>query len=156
MSGPPPKDPSIRARVNKASTRAELGEDGVDVPPMPPLPVYMDSNGQFVETPWHPMSVAWWEDIWPSPMAAQWHPSDIHGLYALLYLYDKFFRNPNVKDHAEIRLARQPYGLTPLDRRRLEWTLANTKTAESKANRTEPPAPKATSSDGVDLRLIVS
>jgi hypothetical protein len=155
MPGPAPKDLSVRARANKASTRAELDGDGVEVPPMPKH--YETVDGKTVETPWHPMAIAWWNDIWPSPMAQQWHSSDIHGLYAVLYLYDSFFRNPNVKDHAEIRLARQPYGLTPLDRRRLEWTLANTKITESRANsRQEPAAPPATTSDGVDLRLIVS
>jgi hypothetical protein len=151
-------DHTVRARANKASTRAELGEDDpdIEIPDMPKHYEYVD--GKYVETPWHPMSIAWWNDIWPSPMAKQWHSSDIHGLFALLYLYDNFFRHPNVKDHAEIRLARQPYGLTPLDRRRLEWTLANTQITQGRANSGQPPAPapKANDSNGVDLRLVVS
>jgi hypothetical protein len=164
VPGPAPKDLSVRARANKASTRAELGEDdeAVEIPPLPPhiieLPPNSDGEVKLIETPWHPMTIAWWNDIWPSPMAKQWHSSDIHGLYAVAYLYDSFFRRPNVKDHAEIRLARQPYGLTPLDRRRLEWTLANTKITEGRANqgqRDNVPAP-APKSDGVDLRLVVS
>jgi hypothetical protein len=161
LPGPPPKDLEVRARANKASTRAELGEDDPAIE-IPPLPKHYEAKvvkgvTTYVETPWHPMAVAWWNDIWPSPMAKQWHSSDIHGLYAVLYLYDSFFRNPNVKDHAEIRLARQPYGLTPLDRRRLEWTLANTKITETRANKAEPPpAPAVSDDNGVDLRLIVS
>jgi hypothetical protein len=170
MPGPLPTDLEVRARQNKAATRAELGEDDPEVK-IPPMPKHYEekpfkrkgadgivkSGVETVETPWHPMAVAWWNDIWPSPMAKQWHSSDIHGLYALLYLYDMFFRNPNEKTHGEIRLARMPYGLTPLDRRRLEWTLANTKSAENKANKAAPPpAAPASSSDGADLRLVVS
>jgi hypothetical protein len=170
VSGPPPKDLEVRARANKAATRAELGEDDPSVE-IPKLPKHFEeklvrkkgADGivrekvELVETPWHPMTIAWWNDIWPSPMAKQWHSSDIHGLYAVAYLYDRFFRHPNEKTHAEIRLARQPYGLTPLDRRRLEWTLANTKITETRANRGEkPPAPTTKGNDGVDLRLVVS
>lgn len=171
MPGPLPTDLEVRARQNKAATRAELGEDDPQVK-IPPMPKHYEEREfrrkgadgivktgvEQVETPWHPMSIDWWNDIWPSPMAKQWHSSDIHGLYMLLYLMDSFYRSPNVKDHSEIRLARMPYGLTPLDRRRLEWTLANTKTAEKKANAAAPPPPPQESSSGdkTDLRLVVS
>jgi hypothetical protein len=130
MPGPPPKALDVKTRRHKSATRATLGERDGDIE-IPPLPRHfsvqmVDGKQRRFKTPWHPMTVAWWEDIWPSPMAAEWHKSDIHGLYAVALLYNNFFECPDSKTHAELRLARMPYGLTPLDRRRLEWTVENT------------------------------
>jgi hypothetical protein len=158
MSGPPPKHVSVKARRNKASTRAELTEpEGeVEIPPLPPH--FEEVNGKFVEIGWHPLTVGWWDAIWPSPMAQEWHSSDIYGLYAVAFLYDKFFRHPNEKTHGELRLARQPFGLTPIDRRKLEWTIGgvekvtreNRRAAQQVAASTTP-----TPSTDTDLRLRV-
>jgi hypothetical protein len=58
-------------------------------------------------------------------MAAEWDPSDLHGLIALAVLVDDFWAEDDPKSRsalaAEIRRQRQCFGLTPIDRRRLQW-----------------------------------
>ena len=161
MSGPAPKHVSVRARVNKASTRATLTErdpSDVKVPPLPPCTKELE-DGQVIEVPWHPLTRAWWAAIWPSPMAAEWHESDIFGLYAVAFLYDKFYRNPSAAAHAELRLARAPYGLTPIDRRKLEWSIGSVDRVQRENTAAEAkarvPAPQAPPNDGDDIRLRV-
>jgi len=118
----PKKDPSVRRRTNKASTAATL-EDGRTVI-RPELPEREDS--------WHPLTASWWDDLWSSPMAAEYHSSDKHALFILAALVDSFWREPTQSLAAEIRLQRQAFGLTPYDRRRLEWTI---ETAEESKDR---------------------
>jgi hypothetical protein len=74
---------------------------------------------------WHPLAVAWWHDVWASPMASQFLDADKHSLYRLLLLIQEFWQRPNVELSKEIDKAQQPFGLTPLDRRRLEWIVDN-------------------------------
>jgi hypothetical protein len=54
-------------------------------------------------------------------MAAEYLPADIHGLYMLADLIDQYWRKPTPALAAEIRLQRMCFGLTPIDRRRLQW-----------------------------------
>lgn len=161
MPGPAPKSLDVRARQNKSSTRATLTErTNAKIPPLPKHSCVRLVNGEYrrVETPWHPMTIAWWKDIWPSPMAAEWHKSDIHGLYALALLYNNFFEHPSEKTHSELRLARMPYGLTPLDRRRLEWTVENTEKVKEEGEQRRqaatvaPPVPRP--EDDARLRVV--
>jgi len=115
--GPAPKDPRTRARRNKSATAAEMdrevNKDRV-VPPLPKRP-----RGK----KWHAMVVAMWEDIWRSPMAKEYLQADLHGLYILAELMDAFHRQPSIALAAEIRQQRIPYGITPIDRRRLDWVV---------------------------------
>lgn len=126
------KHPSTRARRNKAATAATLYEIEPAEAPIPELPAVRDGAG--VELVWHDMTVAWWEDIWASPMSAEYHESDIHQLYLLARLMNDFWEAPTTAKAAEIRLQRQAFGLTPYDRRRLEWTI---ETAEEAKDRGE-------------------
>jgi hypothetical protein len=98
-----------------------LTEDGDDVA-APELPGSRD---------WHPQTVEWWADLWTAPMAAEYHSSDRHALFVLAALVDEFWLEPTTSRAAEIRLQRQAFGLTPYDRRRLEWTIESAE--ESKA-----------------------
>jgi hypothetical protein len=160
------KHPSVRARRNRSTTRAELGDDDPDAE-VPPLPPHLETDlktGKVIETPWHPMTVEWWEDIWPSPMAAEWHSSDVHGLYRLARLVDKFWYASGLKEmreaSAEIRLVSQQYGLAPLDRRKLEWTIAGSKkatreNAKAEAKPDQPAPPTSAAGGPPDLRLVV-
>jgi hypothetical protein len=58
-------------------------------------------------------------------MAPEFLHADVHGLFLLAELEDMFHRAPSAKDKIElakeIRLQRVAYGLTPIDRRRLQW-----------------------------------
>jgi hypothetical protein len=77
----------------------------------------------------HPATLAWWASIWSSPMAGEYDPSDIHGLAMLADLYDAYWALPPEKAitkkelAGEIRLQRQCFGLSPIDRRRLQWEI---------------------------------
>jgi hypothetical protein len=99
-------------------------------------------NGEV--TDWHLQTLSWWDDIWSSPMAPEYHASDIHGLIALALLWDVYWRNPNKDTHSEVRLARKDFGQTPLDRRRLQWQIEETEkkqdegTKRRNANRPTP------------------
>lgn len=134
------KHQSVRARRNVAPTRAELSEPEGEVV-IPPLPKRYVRNEDYTlrEIAWHPMTLDWWNDLWPSPMANEYLDSDIHGLYRLAVLMDNFWYDPNTKAHAEVRLAQKDYGLTPLDRRRLEWSIENTKKAQREGVRATQP-----------------
>lgn len=116
---PPKKHATTRRRTNKATTAATLS-DGTKII-RPELPAHHDEDGEI--RPWHALTVDWWNDLWASPMAAEYHSSDKHALFILAALVDQFWTSPDQKLAAEIRLQRIPFGLTPYDRRRLEWTI---------------------------------
>jgi hypothetical protein len=109
---PVPKTASTRQRRNKASTNRTLTVvHDVTAPILPPV------------REWDPQTREWWADIWASPMAPEFDDSDRHGLYLLAVLVDEFWQSPSQSIAAEIRLQRQCYGLTPIDRRRLQWEI---------------------------------
>lgn len=129
------KDPSVRARRNKASTAATLSS-GLPKRDCPELPPSRD---------WLPMTLEWWKDLWASPMASEFHDSDRHGLFILAALVDAFWSEPSKELAGEIRLQRQAFGLTPYDRRRLEWTIESADEAKDRGRqrraRQSAPAP---------------
>lgn len=131
MSGPVPKPAATRRRVNKVASRASLREAPEAARPKrrPQLP-----RGR----KWHTMTVAWWKDIWASPMAPEFLKADVHGLYLLAELVDRFWENPTVTMAAEIRHHRMAFGLTPIDRRRLQWEVERVETAARKKPPTRP------------------
>lgn len=148
MPGPDPKHTSVRARVNRASTRAYL-VDPID-PSIPKLPTrygpsrISEKTGRVLAPlvqKWHPDTRAWWREIHESPMSTEWHTSDEWGLKRLAVLVDKFNWTGCTATHAEIRVAQKDYGLTPLDRRRLEWTIESTKKAQAEGRKREAATP---------------
>lgn len=140
MPGPTPKHPSARARRNKSATATTLGAGDAKAaaPTLPPLED---------ERQWHPMTLLWWQDVWKSPMASEYVTADAHGLYRLAMLVEAFWRSPNKDLAGEIRLQEQRYGLSPLDRRRLEWTVESADEAKDRGRarrqRQTPSAPAA-------------
>ncbi len=90
--------------------------------------------------PWHPMVVAWWKDLWSSPMANEYVESDKHGLFLLAVLHDQFWCTGEREIAGEIRLQEQRFGLSPMDRRRLQWQVATT---EERLRKGGKPAPRA-------------
>jgi hypothetical protein len=134
------KDPSTRRRVNKTSTRATLTADHqVQAPPMP------------LRVEWHPMAIQWWAAIWSSPMATEYVEADHQALYRLLVMVQDFWMASSPSDRqklsAEIRLQQVNFGLTPYDRRRLEWTIEQTDEAQARGRQRRetaaPPQPTA-------------
>lgn len=135
-NGPAPKDPSTRARRNTTSTKATLR--AVPNLPVPDLPV--------VEVEWHPMTQKWWADIWSSPMAPEFDASDSHGLFALAVLTNDFWRAESASERmklaAELRQQSQRFGLSPIDRRRLQWEIERSEEAQEKGKKRRAAAPR--------------
>jgi hypothetical protein len=147
---PPPKPPHLRQRRNKATTAANLPSSaesaGNDVPPMCDHPA----------GDWHPMVKEWWASVWRSPMASEYLDADKRGgLYQLLMLHQDFWSAESAKNRVEvakeIRLQEVRFGLSPIDRRRLQWTVEQ---GEAAAERTETrrEARKAPKARAVDPR----
>lgn len=133
MPGPAPKHASVRARRNKTSTAATLSAvHNVEAPELPDP----DAGG------WHSLTIAWWRDIWASPMAPEFEKSDKHGLFILATLVNEFWLSPTKDLAAEIRLQRQAFGLTPMDRRRLQWEIERVDEAQDRGERRRSAAPK--------------
>lgn len=129
---PMPKHPSTRQRRNKTSTVRTLSLAEA-ITKAPELPAGRD---------WHAQTSAWWGDVWASPMAPEYDDSDRHGLFLLAVLVDDFWRQPSQALAAEIRLQRQCFGLSPIDRRRLQWEIQRGEDAvERRQARKASPAP---------------
>lgn len=149
MPGPAPKDPSTRARRNRTSTHAQLKADpSIEAPSLP-------------ERSWHHMTVDWWSDVWASPMAPEFDDSDKHGLFALAVLVDDFWTTDEVRIRrdlaAEIRQQSQRFGLSPIDRRRLQWEIERTEEAQDRGSRRRTRAAEASSGRpaGTDPRAVL-
>lgn len=81
---------------------------------------------------WHPMTKIWWDSTWTSPMAGEFLRSDISALQMLAVLINQFWADPKPSLAAEIRMRERSFGLTPIDRRRLEWEITKTDEAIDK------------------------
>jgi hypothetical protein len=145
----PKKDPSVRARANRASTAATLVDDG-GRGQAPPLPTNRE---------WDPMTVAWWIDLWASPMSNEYHESDQHALFMLAALMDDFWTTDTPGRRKalseEIRLSRQAFGLTPYDRRRLEWTIESAEESKDRGRQRRSRQGAAQPKTGDDPRSVL-
>lgn len=133
--GPTPKHPKIRQRRNRAATAATL----IAAPASRALlPAARPDTGQ----PWHEATLRWWQIIWQSPMAQEWLESDVLALERLALLVDDRYRwegkKPPLALEAEIRRQESRFGLTPLDRWRLQWEVGR---AAPEKPRLPAPAP---------------
>lgn len=130
---PLPKPPGLRQRRNRESTRALLPTEaesaGAEVPALPEL------GGK---AKWHAMVIRWWESVWKSPMANEYLMADKESLFMLARLHQDFWTAKGRKDRqqaaAEIRQQGVRFGLSPIDRRRLQWEVEK---GEQAADRTE-------------------
>ncbi len=146
MPGPLPKAPQLRQRRNRTSTAATLPAEAEPLEALPDLPM----RGR---RKWHAFTLAWWEDVRRSPMADELLRSDLHGLYLLADLVDQYWRKPSVTLAAEIRQQRQCFGLTPIDRRRLQWEVQR---VDESARRVAPPSRQRVQGDPRALLHAVS
>lgn len=102
------------------------------------------------------MTAEWWRDVWASPMAPEFDESDRHGLFLLAVLVDAFWVEPSKELAAEIRLQRQCFGLTPIDRRRLQWEIERTDEALDRGRKRRAAEPKpATRGRAADPRAVL-
>lgn len=135
MPGVLPKDPKLRQRRNKTSTRAILLPETEALEGIPDLPK---------RRRWHGLTLAWWQDIWQSPMAPEYLKADLHGLYLLAELVDRFWKKPTIALAVEIRLQRQCFGLSPIDRRRLQWEVEKVESVTRKRDMEQKRRPAPT------------
>lgn len=138
---PTAKDPSLRARRNKTTTRAKLTPQ--KNPKIPPLP-----RG----TRWHSQVTAWWKRAWSSPMVPEWTESDVDALYMAARLMQMLWDADTSPNEAkglagEIRQLMTQCGLTPMSRRSLQWEIdrgeAAAEATEKRRGRGAPAANKA-------------
>lgn len=155
MPGPLPKNPKTRARQNKKSTRATL--DGSKRNPVPELPVSPDG------VVWHPWTVEWWESVWASPMSPEWDESDVHNVRMMLLLFNQAMLagspHERVSAMAEFRQHRKDLGLSPMDRRRLEWSIESAEEAKDRGRKRsegkKPTVKAGKSGEPVDPREVL-
>lgn len=145
------KDASVRARRNKAATAAKISADpGRSIPSMPAHP-----EG------WHSEVERWWDDVWSSPMAPEWDISDEHNVVLCALALNDMWTAETAKDRkdamAEFRMQRQALGLSPYDRRRLEWSIESADEARDRGRqrRERRPSSVAPTSDGEDPRSVL-
>jgi hypothetical protein len=125
--GPAPKPAHLRQRRNKKPGAATLPAPGEQK---------QNTRAPTLQNPdkrkWHRLTRAWWKRVWESPMAAEYLPTDVDGLARLAILIDGFYKMPNSKLMAEIRLQEARFGLSPVDRSRLQWEVQKGEEAERK------------------------
>ncbi len=147
MAGPLPKDPAIRQRRNKSTTRAILPSDALIDRGRPKLPALPGDEK------WHPIARMFWRIIWSSPVSNQYQRADLPALLRLVSLVDIYWKTMKVDTAKEIRLLEREFGLTPLSRRRLEWTVVQTE--EAKDRREINRIKRAKVIDAVDPRGVL-
>src|SRR4030042_1063961 len=123
MPGPLPKNPSIRQRRNRSTSRAMLPAEVGHRKYRPRLPALPKDEK------WHPMAIKFWAEVWSSPMSHMFVEADLPALFRLLLLVHRFWNTGSLNVAKEIRMLEREFGLTPLSRRRLEWTVAQAEEA---------------------------
>lgn len=140
--GPAPKPAHMRQNRTKRAGIAVLSmpesPEAVEVPPIP------NPDGR----DWHPLTLEAWNHAWQSPMASQWLETDIDALGRLAILWDLLYKGA-IAAMPEIRLQEQRFGLSPLDRSRLQWEVAKGNEAERKQQQ------RAVKKTGTDPRAIL-
>lgn len=116
MPGPAPKNPAVRQRRNARATRATLPAETQPIASAPRLP--KNPNGE-----WETLTRKWWRDVWSSPMRDEFLRADLGALFRLAILVDMFWKSGSLDIAKEIRMIEKEFGLTPMSRRRLEWTV---------------------------------
>lgn len=140
--GPAPKPAHLRQRTNR-----KPGAATIEAPRDPNIPTLPALGRE-----WHPLTLAAWETAWKSPMASQWLDTDRDALGRLAVLWDEYYKKPNANTMKEIRLQGALFGLSPIDRSRLQWEIAKGDEAEHKQQRRREPAYRRT---GADPRAIL-
>lgn len=142
--GPAPKPAHLRQRTNRKVGAATIA--ALDRPDVPEIP---NPDGRV----WHPLTLDVWREMFESEMASQWLPTDVRGLGLIALAYDEAYKKPSMLlDYMrEIRLQRTCYGLSPLDRSRLQWEVSRADEAEQK----RPSAPVRRRTGTADPRAIL-
>lgn len=116
--GPPPKDPSQRARNNKpAAAMRTIGAERVDPYELPDDLLPRDDDG--TQDVWHPATLRWWRRWCDSPLASNLTAVDWSELETTAVLHHEYMRKRSFTLASELRLRMAAFGATPADRLRL-------------------------------------
>lgn len=131
MRGRLPKSPGMRSRANRGHSGAMLPSVADSAENAVPALSRRDDGAA-----WHVRVTEWWAAVWRSPMAAEYLPSDRRGLEALALLHHDFWTASGPRERvalaSEIRLQESRFGLSPVDRRRLQWIVERAELAEQR------------------------
>jgi hypothetical protein len=146
MSGPPPKPAHLRQRTNR-----KAGSGTIQAPQAPQTREIPNPDGRT----WQPLTIASWKRAWASPMASRWLDTDADALGRLAILWDAFYKQPDARTLAEIRLQEQRFGLSPLDRTRLQWEVTRGDEAAKRQRQRQPlPSKKVTRDPRAFLKAV--
>lgn len=143
MPGRIPKHADQRQRRNIDPLAATLVEDSpLADGEAPELPTRLDDDGK--EIPWHEFSIRYWADIWSSPMRTEYTRADVWRLVMMLDAFDRYWSG-SATYAQEVRLQGDKFGLTPIDRRKLGWTVRQAMpdaVTKPPQRRKDPPDPR--------------
>jgi len=139
--GPAPKPAHLRQRKNYKHGSAML-----EAPERPRVLKIPNPDGR----EWHELTLKAWKNAWASPMASQWLDTDVDAMGRLALLWDELYKG-DTKAMAEIRLQEQRFGLSPLDRSRLQWEVNRAE----EADRRKPKPAAVVRRTGTDPRGIL-
>lgn len=92
------------------------------------------------------MVLDWWTEIWQSPMATRYLPTDARALSIVAMLMDDLYKAEKPRQRleiaAEIRQQTARFGLSNWDRNRMNWTIS-----EQESKSSDKPAGGAQSHD---------
>jgi hypothetical protein len=123
------------------------------------VPVALDTARETTHIPalpnpdkrkWHRLTLSWWRMVWRSPMAPEYLETDVIALGRLAILIDQFYVTGDARLMPEIRQQEARFGLSPVDRRRLQWEVAKGEDAE---RRRRPAVAVQRDDDDVDAYL---
>jgi hypothetical protein len=135
--GPPPKDPSKRARRNKdPQAQTILRFEQAEAPDLPDFRINSGEDG-LVEFVWPERTQEWWDTWRASPQAEHFSSTDWEFLLDTALIHAKVWSG-DLSAAPELRLRVAKFGATMEDRARLRMQFAAADEADAK--RTEPGA----------------
>lgn len=127
---PLPKPLELRQRRNKSSTAAKIDAPALVWPRLP------------AGRKWHVRVRKWWKLLSEGPTAKEYLDSDMEGLFILADLMHRYWVEKDPDRQIKLALAivrhRSSYGDTPIDRRRLQWSIQREGGRGGTAPREEP------------------
>ncbi|MEW2578355.1 hypothetical protein [Streptomyces syringium] len=128
--GPPPKDPSKRARRNKDQhAQTILRFERAEAPDLPDFRINVGDD--LVEYQWPERTREWWETWRRSPQAEHFSSTDWEELLSTALIHAKVWGG-DLSAAAELRLRVAKFGATMEDRARLRMQFAAADEADAK------------------------
>ena len=114
------------AKLEPTENLEHVPQQWRELPPERPRPFAWPADKHATtETPrtneWHALTTQWWTEVVRSPMSKEYLSADWPALFRVCCVIDDFNHGGDPKLLAEIRQAQAAFGLTPIDRRRLQW-----------------------------------